>query len=136
MNVRELLLVATGGALGSVARYAVSGAAQRLLVPGAGTFASFPAGTLVVNISGSFLIGLVAGLAESRALLGAEARLLLVTGILGGYTTFSAFSLETLLLLRAGQATTAMTSVVLQVGLGVAAAFAGFTVAMAAGRAV
>lgn len=136
MNVRELLLVATGGAFGSVARYAVSGAAQRLLVPGAGTFASFPAGTLIVNISGSLLIGLVAGLAESRALLGAEARLLLVTGILGGYTTFSAFSLETLLLLRAGQTTTALTSVALQVGLGVAAAFAGFTVAMAAGRAV
>ena len=134
--MRELLLVASGGALGSVVRYAVSGAAQRLLVPGAGTFASFPAGTLVVNISGSLLIGLLAGLAESRALPGAEARLLLVTGILGGYTTFSAFSLETLLLLRAGQATTALTSVALQVGLGVLAAFAGFTVAMAAGRAV
>ena len=133
--MRELLLVATGGALGSVVRYAVSGAAQRLLVPGAGTFASFPAGTLVVNVSGSLLIGLLAGLAESRALLGAEARLLLVTGVLGGYTTFSAFSLETLLLLRAGQTTTALTSVGLQVGLGVAAAFAGFTVALAAGRA-
>ena len=78
----------------------------------------------------------MAGLAESRALLGAEARLLLVTGVLGGYTTFSAFSLETLLLLRAGQTTTALTSVALQVVLGVAAAFAGFTVAMAAGRAV
>ncbi len=134
MNGRELLLVATGGALGSVARYAVSGVAERLLVPGAGSFASFPAGTLVVNVSGSLLIGLVAGLAESRAMLGAEARLLLVTGILGGYTTFSAFSIETLLLLRAGQTTTAVTSVALQVGLGVAAAFAGFMVAMAAGR--
>ena len=135
MNVRELLLVASGGAFGSVVRHAVSGAAQRWLAPGAGVFGSFPAGTLVVNISGSLLIGLVAGLAESRALLGAEARLLLATGILGGYTTFSAFSLETLLLLRAGQTTTALTSVALQVGLGVAAAFAGFTVAMAAGRA-
>jgi fluoride exporter len=109
--------------------------AQRLLVPGAGTFASFPAGTLVVNVSGSLLIGLLAGLAESRAVPGAEARLLLVTGVLGGYTTFSAFSLETLLLLRAGQTTAALTSVALQVGLGVAAAFAGFTVSMAAGRA-
>ena len=135
MNVRELLLVATGGALGSVVRYAVSGAAQRMLVPGVGSFESFPAGTLVVNVSGSLLIGFVAGLAESRALLGAEARLLLVTGILGGYTTFSAFSLETWLLLRAGQTTSALTSVALQVGLGVAAAFAGFTVALAAGRA-
>ena len=134
--MREFLLVASGGAFGSVVRYAVSGAAQRWLVPGAGVFGSFPAGTLVVNVSGSLLIGLVAGLAESRALLGAEARLLLVTGILGGYTTFSAFSLETLLLLRAGQTTTALTSVALQVGLGVAAAFAGFTIALAAGRAV
>jgi CrcB protein len=61
-------------------------------------------------------------------------RLLLVTGVLGGYTTFSAFSLETLLLLRAGQMATALTSVALQVLLGVAAAFAGFTGGMVAGR--
>ena len=64
----------------------------------------------------------------------ADARLLLVTGVLGGYTTFSAFSLETLLLMRGGQTTTALTSIVLQVVLGVAAAFAGFTAGMAAGR--
>ena len=103
---------------------------------GSGTVAgtSFPAGTLLVNVTGSLLIGLLAGLAESRMLLTAEVRLLLVTGVLGGYTTFSAFSLETLLLLRAGQTTTALTSVALQVLLGVAAAFAGFMVGMAAGR--
>ena len=139
MSIRELFLVASGGAVGSAVRYAVSGAAQRLFASGvgsgAGSIASFPAGTLVVNVTGSLLIGLVAGLAESRALLSAEARLLLVTGVLGGYTTFSAFSLETLLLLRAGQTTTALTSVALQVLLGVAAAFAGFTVGMVAGRA-
>lgn len=139
MSVRELFLVASGGAVGSALRYAVSGAAQRLFTQGAGSgapaIASFPAGTLVVNATGSLLIGLIAGLAESRSLLTAEARLLLVTGVLGGYTTFSAFSLETLLLLRSGQTTTALTSVVLQVVLGVAAAFAGFTVGMAAGRA-
>lgn len=134
MSIRELFLVASGGAVGSAVRYAVSGAAQRLWGSGAGSIASFPAGTLVVNVTGSLLIGLVAGLAESRALLGAEVRLLLVAGVLGGYTTFSAFSLETLLLLRAGQTTTALTSVALQVLLGVAAAFAGFTVGMAAGR--
>jgi CrcB protein len=138
LSIRELLLVASGGAVGSAVRYAVSGATQRLFAsgvgPGAASVASFPAGTLVVNVTGSLLIGLVAGLAESRSLLSAEARLLLVTGVLGGYTTFSAFSLETLLLLRAGQTTTAVTSVALQVLLGVVAAFAGFTVGMAAGR--
>ena len=91
-----------------------------------GAAASFPVGTLVVNVSGSLLIGLLAGLAESRALLGPDARLLLVTGLLGGYTTFSAFSLETLVLLRAGQFPTALATVGLQVILGVAAAWAGF----------
>ncbi len=135
MSIRELFLVASGGALGSALRHAVSGVAQRLFTQGVGTgapaIASFPAGTLVVNVTGSLLIGLIAGLAESRSLLSAEARLLLVTGVLGGYTTFSAFSLETLLLLRAGQTMTALTSVALQVVLGVAAAFAGFTLGMA-----
>jgi CrcB protein len=127
--------VATGGAAGSVLRYLVSGFTQRALVPGAGAFAAFPAGTLMVNVTGSLLIGLLAGLAESRALLGPDARLLLVTGVLGGYTTFSAFSLETLLLLRAGQTATALVTVGLQVVLGVAAAWAGFAVALAAARA-
>ena len=103
-----------------------------MLVPGAGTLATFPAGTLVVNVTGSLLIGLLAGLAESRAVFGPEVRLLLVTGFLGGYTTFSAFSLETLLLLRAGQTATAFAAVGLQVLLGVAAAWAGF--ALAVGR--
>ena len=138
MSLREIFLVASGGAAGSVLRYAVSGVAQRLFAHGVGSgapgIASFPAGTLVVNVSGSLLIGLIAGLAESRSLLSAEARLLLVTGVLGGYTTFSAFSLETLLLLRSGQTLTALASVALQVVLGVAAAFAGFSLGIAAGR--
>ncbi len=123
MSVRELLLVGAGGAVGSALRYAVSGAVA---------MAAFPAGTLVVNVTGSLLIGLVAGLAESRSLISAEAWLFLVTGVLGGYTTFSAFSLETLLLLRGGQTTTAVTSAALQILLGVAAALAGFTAGMSA----
>jgi CrcB protein len=134
VSLRELLLVASGGAVGSVLRYGLSGAAQRWYDAGPGSLASFPAGTLVVNVTGSLLIGLVAGLAESRVLLGPEARLLLATGLLGGYTTFSAFSLETLLLLRTGQTVAALTSVGLQVLLGIAAALAGFSAGMAAGR--
>jgi CrcB protein len=127
VNLRDLLLVASGGAVGSVLRYTVTGIAQRLSLAGSSAVAALPVGTLVVNVTGSFLIGLAMGLAESRALLGAEARLLLVTGVLGGYTTFSAFSLETLMLLRAGQTGTAVSSVLLQVLLGLAAALAGFT---------
>ncbi len=118
--------------MGSVLRYAVTGIAQRLFATGGSAAVSFPAGTLIVNVTGAFLIGLLMGLAESRAMLGADARLLLITGLLGGYTTFSAFSLETLMLFRAGQAGTAVGSVVLQVLLGIAAAFAGFTAGMPA----
>ncbi len=84
MSLSALLLVAAGGAAGSVARYLVSLLALSQL--GAG----FPWGTLAVNVAGSALIGLAAG-----AGLQGEARLLLVTGFLGGFTTFSAFSLET-----------------------------------------
>lgn len=138
MNIGNLFLVASGGAVGSALRYAVSGVAQRLFArgmdAGAPAIAAFPTGTLAVNLTGSLLIGLIAGLAETPSLIGAEARLLLVTGVLGGYTTFSAFSLETLLLLRAGQTTMALASVALQVILGVAAAFAGFTLGLAAVR--
>ncbi|MGI9128784.1 MAG: fluoride efflux transporter CrcB [Roseomonas sp.] len=83
----SLLLVALGGATGSVLRYAISHAGVMLF--GAG----FPWGTLAVNIIGSALIGVLGALG-----IAGEARLLLVTGLLGGFTTFSAFSLETGLL--------------------------------------
>jgi CrcB protein len=87
LGLGPILLVAAGGALGSVLRYAVS----VLMVASLG--ASFPWGTLAVNVLGSTAIG-------AMAALGVEGgwRLLLVTGLLGGFTTFSAFSLETALL--------------------------------------
>ena len=93
-----VLWVALGGALGSVARFAISGAAVRWL--GAG----FPYGTLFVNVTGSFTIGLLAALAaaDGRPALGADARAFLLVGVLGGFTTFSSFSLETLNLARSG----------------------------------
>ncbi|MBM4220530.1 MAG: fluoride efflux transporter CrcB, partial [Gammaproteobacteria bacterium] len=90
-----------------------------------------PIGTLTVNVTGSLLIGLFAGLVEYRELFGTGARLLLVVGVLGGYTTFSAFSLETLTLLRSGQSLLALTNVLLQLSLGIAAAVAGFAAARA-----
>ena len=89
---------ALGGALGSVARYAVSLGAARWL--GAG----FPWGTLIVNVAGSFAIGLLAALvtADGRPALGGDARAFVMIGLLGGFTTFSSFSLETLNLARSG----------------------------------
>ena len=89
MNATNFLVVAAGGAAGSVARYLLS----MLAVAHLGT--GFPWGTLGVNILGSAAIGVAAGLG-----LQGEARLLLVTGFLGGFTTFSAFSLETGVLLE------------------------------------
>ncbi|MEZ5564163.1 MAG: CrcB family protein [Gammaproteobacteria bacterium] len=140
MGLREILLVATGGAVGSSLRYTVTGVTERwyaslfAAAPAGGILTGLPFGTFVVNITGSLLIGLAAGLAETRTFLGPETRLLLVTGILGGYTTFSAFSLESLLLIRSGQSASALLSIFLQVSLGVAAAWLGFMAGLAAGR--
>ena len=93
-----LLLVAAGGAAGSVARYLLAGWTL-FAAPGQ----KFPFGTLLVNLAGCLAVGLLAGAAERHgAWLTDELRLLLFTGVLGGFTTFSAFGLETAQLLRRG----------------------------------
>lgn len=109
-----------GGALGSVARYAVGVAALRLLGP------AWPLGTLAVNVVGSALVGLFAGALAAGAQVSAEARLLLVAGVLGGFTTFSAFSLDTgALWARSAGAAALYVGATLAGGLGAfAAAFA------------
>jgi CrcB protein len=91
--------IALGSALGGMARHWCSGFAMRHLGE------SFPWGTLLVNVLGSLVIGLVAALAasEGRFLLPSDARLFVMVGVLGGFTTFSAFSLQTLALLQAAQ---------------------------------
>jgi len=91
-----LLLVGTGGFIGSVARYAVA----LMLQPVA---TGFPFSTLTVNILGSFLIGLLSELAVSTTLVSPEARLFLVTGFCGGFTTFSAYMYEHAALMKDGQ---------------------------------
>ncbi|MGZ6077364.1 MAG: fluoride efflux transporter CrcB [Myxococcaceae bacterium] len=87
-------LVALGGALGSVARYGVGALAARLIGP------AFPSGTLLVNVTGSFLIALVMHLALTGTVISLEIRIFLTTGILGGFTTYSSFNYETLALLN------------------------------------
>jgi CrcB protein len=98
MTLQHILIVAAGGALGSVCRHLVGAAGLRLFGPG------FPWWTLAVNVVGSTAIGLVAGWLAHRAGPTSEAmRLLVTTGFLGGFTTFSAFSLDTLVLWERGQ---------------------------------
>ena len=92
------LAVALGGAFGSVARFWMTGAMTALTGP------RFPWGTLAINILGSFVIGLVAGITLTPARVGMhpDLRIFFMTGICGGFTTFSAFSLQTLELVQAG----------------------------------
>jgi CrcB protein len=96
--MKPLLLVALGGALGSVARYRLSG----WLLHHA-TDWRFPVGTFVVNVSGCLAIGVLGGLAVKHDLLSSDTRILLISGLLGGFTTFSAFGLETFYLLKRGE---------------------------------
>jgi fluoride exporter len=122
--VRAALLVALGGALGSVMRWLVSGWVQRL-----SPTSTFPWGTLTVNAVGSFAIGALLTLSLERALVSPQSRLFLVTGVLGGFTTFSAFSWESLALVRDAQWPAALGYVFGSLAVGLLAAFAGAALA-------
>ena len=120
-----ILWIALGGAAGSVLRYLIGGGVQRM------GGAAFPVGTLVVNVTGCFLIGMIAQhYTNTQAHPGMRA--LLVTGFCGGYTTFSAFSLETTGLVQGGEYGKAAGYMFLSVALSIAATFAGFAAARAA----
>lgn len=105
----QWLAIACGGAVGALLRYAISVWAYPLFQD------KFPLGTLVVNLLGSFLIGICYVLITERGLLAPEWRLLLMTGLFGALTTFSTFSLETLMLWHNGQLFTALAYVLISV---------------------
>jgi CrcB protein len=114
------VLVAIGGGVGAVLRYWIGSAVQGG-VPGA----SFPVGTLVVNVLGCFTIGVLAELAERRGYMTAEARAFVVIGILGGFTTFSAFANDTVNAVRAGAGAVGILNVTMSVILCLAATWGG-----------
>ena len=118
-----LWYIAVGSALGGVGRYLLGGLVQRLA---AGTF---PAGTLFVNISGSFLLGLILRYAVETPALTPELRALLTVGLCGGYTTFSTFSYETVALVEDGDWSRAALYIALSLGLSLLATFLGFVAA-------
>jgi CrcB protein len=119
LNLNFILAVAAGGALGSVARYLVGVGSGKLF----GT--DFPWGTLIINVTGSFLIGAFVGLFALKWDLPQVMRLFLTVGICGGYTTFSTFSLDSFYLMQRGEVLAAgaymVGSVVLSVGALIAA---------------
>ncbi len=120
------LWIAIGGAIGSIARYGLGTSIARL----AG--GAFPYGTLVINVTGSFVIGILAalGVANGRMLLPPSARFFTMAGICGGYTTFSGFSLETLVLLHEGKWPSAFAYMVLSVTLSLLAVSIGYSAAL------
>ena len=116
----NILLVGIGGFIGSVARYKLGGWLLHLTVQ-----ETFPYSTFAVNVVGCLIVGVLAGLAERYELFGTGARLFLFTGLLGGFTTFSAFGLETMFLLRRGEPWVAALYVVASVLLGLVAVWIG-----------
>ena len=118
-----LWYIAAGSALGGMSRYLVGGMVQRILDT------TFPAGTLVVNLTGSFLLGLFLRYALETPTLTPEMRAFLTIGFCGGYTTFSTFSYETFALLEDGEWTRAATYVALSLLLALGATILGFMVA-------
>ena len=118
------LIVGSGGFLGALARYGLSGLVQRQ-VPGT----AFPYGTLVVNLVGCLAIGVIVGLVETRQLFGAEFRRFALVGILGGFTTFSTFGYETFAMLREAEYLRAILNVGVQVLLGLALVWLGYNLA-------
>lgn len=118
--LKHILLIGLGGFIGSVLRYFVSKLNNYWEV------LSIPIGTLAVNVIGSFLIGLVSAYALKTGNLSEEMKLFIITGLMGGFTTFSAFSNENVLMMQNGQFAAVALYIGLSVLLGFAAAFLGY----------
>ena len=114
-------VVGSGGFVGALARYGLSGLVHRQL-----PLTTFPYGTLVVNLLGCLVIGVLTGLAESRQLFGPEIRMFALVGVLGGFTTFSTFAYETFAMFRDDEYVRGCANVGVQVILGLALVWVGY----------
>jgi CrcB protein len=122
----RFLLICAGGAVGTGARYLFSTAVTR-------AFGNFPFGTLGVNVLGSFLVSVLMVLALEKSVLSPDLRLVLVTGVLGGFTTYSSFNYETLHLAQSGAAGLAVANVAVTLLACLLAGVAGIWLARAVG---
>ncbi|MDX1637361.1 MAG: fluoride efflux transporter CrcB [Balneolaceae bacterium] len=119
----KLLLVGAGGFLGACLRYLLNEATYLLI-----SKESFPAGTVVVNVIGCFLIGYLVSLFEVRHIFSMEVRLLLLTGFLGAFTTYSSFALDTLVLMGRAEILKTLMYLFLQLAIGIGAVWTGLAV--------
>jgi CrcB protein len=122
MNRAVIAAIGLGGALGSVARYALAGAVQRYTSP------YFPYGTFAVNILGCLVFGIVFGLTEHRFVISPPARAFLLIGVLGGFTTFSSYTFESFQLIRDAEFLRASVNAGGQVVLGLVCFWLGYQV--------
>ncbi|MDD5184702.1 MAG: fluoride efflux transporter CrcB [Paludibacter sp.] len=118
--MKQLLFIGLGGFIGTIARFGVS----KLNIYW--HFLSIPMGTLTVNVLGSFLIGILVGISQKSDLLSPDLRLFLMVGVCGGFTTFSSFSAENLMLMQNGQFLTAFIYTASSLLLGFLAVYLGF----------
>ena len=118
--LKQLLLIGTGGFIGSVARFLVSRLNTRV------DWLSIPIGTLTVNVLGSLLIGFLIGISEKSPILTVEWRMFLMVGLCGGFTTFSSFSGENLVLMKNGQILPLLLYTGLSIFLGFVAVYLGY----------
>ncbi|WP_353126200.1 fluoride efflux transporter CrcB [Parapedobacter pyrenivorans] len=124
--IKQLILVGIGGGLGSMLRFLVSVSTSRFV------HGTFPLPTLLVNLSGCFLIGVLVGIFSQPPYVSNNMRFLLITGFCGGYTTFSTFAHENLLLIENQQIPLAIGYTLLSVVLGIALVWAGIWVSQVA----
>lgn len=129
LAMKDILLVGLGGFIGSVARYKLGGLVLHLTAQ-----QRFPFGTFAVNVAGCLVIGLLAGFAERHELFWPGTRLFLFTGLLGGFTTFSAFGLDAMFLVRRGEPALAALYAAASVVLGIAAVWLGLRIVSALPR--
>ena len=120
--MERVVLVGFGGFVGAILRYGVGGLIGRFKLGW-----TFPFETLLINVAGCLVLGLLAGLSESRGVFSGTTRAFLFIGLLGGFTTYSTFGYETFQLLRDGQWSSATISTALHVVLGIGGVWVGHT---------
>jgi CrcB protein len=118
--MRQILLIGLGGFIGTIGRFFVS----KLNIYW--HFLAIPMGTLTVNVVGSFIIGFIVGISQKSAILTPDMRLFLMVGVCGGFTTFSSFTNENLMLMQNGQFLTAFLYTALSIILGFLAVYFGY----------